>query len=353
MSKINLALVGVGNCSSALVQAVNYYGRSKKHLHSGLMTEKVGRYSVKDIRFVAALDVDCNKVGKDLSKAIFQSPNNVPKFSNVPETGVTVEKGPLLDGLGSYAKEKIQIAQTKPVDVKRLLEKKEVDILINLLPSGSNKATKYYAKEALSAKCSFINATPSKLASDKVWQKKYRTAKLQLVGDDIKDQIGSTVLHETILNTLSRRGVKIDESYQLDVGGSMESFSALDKDRYSSKKKSKLAAVSSAVPYRFPLVAGSSDYVEFMGNSRTSHFWIQGNYLGKSQFTLDMTLNFIEGPSCASVLIDVIRGVKLAKDKKIIGGPKEICSYAFKMPPDPIPLDEAAKLFEKFSTNKR
>jgi myo-inositol-1-phosphate synthase len=352
MSKINLAIVGVGNCSSALVQAVNYYERSKKRLRTELMTEKVGRYSVKDMRFVAALDVGSNKVGKDLSKAIFQSPNNTPKFSNVPETGVTVEKGPLLDGLGIYAKEKIQEAQTKPVDVKKLLETKEVDILINLLPSGANKATKYYAKEALSAKCSFINATPCRLASDKAWQRKYQKAKLQLVGDDIKDQIGSTVLHETILNTLSRRGVKIDESYQLDVGGGMESFSALEKDRYSSKRKSKLTAVGSAVPYEFPLVAGSSDYVEFMGNSRTSHFWIKGNYLGKSQFTLDMTLNFIEGPSCASVLMDVIRAVKLAKDKKIVGGPKEICSYGFKMPPDPIPLDEAAKLFEKFSSRR-
>jgi myo-inositol-1-phosphate synthase len=349
MSKINLALVGVGNCSSALVQAVNYYGTSKKRSPTGLMTEKVGRYSIKDIRFVAALDVDDNKVGKDLSKAIFQSPNNTPKFSNVPETGVIVEKGHLLDGLGSYAKEKIKEAPAKSVDVKRLLEKKEVDILINLLPSGANKATRHYAKEALSAKCSFINATPSKLASDKVWQKKYRKAKLQLVGDDIKDQIGSTVLHETILNTLSRRGVKIDESYQLDVGGGMESFSALEKDRYSSKRKSKLTAVGSAVPYEFPLVAGSSDYVEFMGNSRTSHFWIKGNYLGNSQFTLDMTLNFIEGPSCASVLMDVTRAVKLAKDRKIFGGPKEICSYAFKMPPESIPLDDAAKLFEKFS----
>ncbi|WP_455281312.1 inositol-3-phosphate synthase [[Eubacterium] cellulosolvens] len=352
MSKINLALVGVGNCSSALVQAVNYYGRSKKRLPTGLMTEKVGRYSVKDIRFVAALDVDSNKVGKDLSNAIFQSPNNTPKFSNVSETGVNVEKGPLLDGLGRYAKEKIQEAQTKSVDVKRLLEKNEVDILINLLPSGADKATKYYAKEALSAKCSFINATPSRLASDKVWQKKYRRAKLQLIGDDIKDQIGSTVLHEAILNTLSRRGVKIDESYQLDVGGGMESFSALEKDRYSSKRKSKLTAVGSAVPYEFPLVTGSSDYVEFMGNKRTSHFWIKGNYLGNSEFTLDMTLNFIEGPSCASVLVDVIRAVKLAKDKKILGGPKEICSYAFKMPPDSIPLDEAAKLFEKFSSRR-
>jgi myo-inositol-1-phosphate synthase len=353
MSKINLALVGVGNCSSALVQAVNYYGSSKKRPPIGLMTEKVGRYSVKDMRFVAAIDVDSNKVGKDLSEAIFQSPNNTPKFSNVSETGVIVEKGNLLDGLGKYAKEKIQISKTEKVDLSQLLREKEVDILINLLPSGADRATRYYAKQSLLAKCSLINATPSKLASDKVWQKKYRTAKLQLVGDDIKDQIGSTVLHETILNTLSKRGVKIEESYQLDVGGGMESFSALEKDRYSSKKKSKLAAVGSAVPYKFPLVAGSSDYVEFMGNSRTSHFWIQGNYLCKSQFTLDMTLNFIEGPSCASVLIDVIRAVKLAKDRKIFGSPKEICSYAFKMPSDTIPLDEAAKLFEKFSTGKR
>jgi myo-inositol-1-phosphate synthase len=350
MSKINLALIGVGNCSSALVQAVNYYGNTKKRESKGLMTEKVGRYYVKDINFVAAIDVDSNKVGKDLSKAIFQSPNNTPKFSNVTETGVTVENGPLLDGLGKYAKEKIPISHTKTIDVKQLLRKKEVDILINLLPSGAIKATKYYAKEALTANCSFVNATPTRLASDKVWQKKYRKAKLQLVGDDIKDQIGSTVLHETILNTLSRRGVKIDESYQLDVGGGMESFSALEKDRYSSKRKSKLTAVGSAVPYEFPLVAGSSDYVEFMGNSRTSHFWIKGNYLGKSQFNIDITLNFIEGPSCASVLIDVIRGVKLAKDKKIVGGPKELCSYGFKMPPESIPLDEAAKLFEKFST---
>lgn len=349
MSKINLALVGVGNCSSALVQAVYYYGRSKKQQSAGLMTKKVGRYSVNDIDFVAAIDVDRNKVGKDLSQAIFESPNNTPKFHNVSETGVIVENGPLLDGLGSYAREKISLAQTKTVDVKQLLRNNEVDILINLLPSGANKATKYYAKEALAAKCSFVNATPSRLASDKVWQSKYKKAKLQLIGDDVKDQIGSTVLHETILNTLSRRGVKINESYQLDVGGGMESFSALEKDRYSSKRKSKLTAVGSAVPYKFPLVAGSSDYVEFMGNSRTSHFWIQGNYLGKSQFTLDMTLNFVEGPSCASVLIDVIRAVKLAKDKKIVGSPKEICSYGFKMPPDPLPLDDASKLFVKFS----
>ncbi len=354
MSKINVAVVGVGNCCSALVQGVRHYSDSRHGRSVGLMSERIGTYSVKDIRFVAAFDVNREKVGRDLSEAIFQNPNNTPKFTDVSETGVTVSKGPLLDGLGSYAKERVPTDSSRPADIAGLLKESEAEILVNLLPSGATRATRFYAEKALQAGCALANATPSKLASDPRWQRRFKLAKLQLVGDDIKNQVGSTILHEAVLSTLSRRGVRIRESYQLDIGGGMESLNALERERYWIKRKVKIDAVSSAVPYRFPLVAGSSDYVEFMKNSRTSHFWIKGEYFGKTQFTLDMTLDVVEGPACAAVLVDVIRAVKLARDHRTYGTPPEICAYGFKMPPEPMAFDEASKRFISFaSASKR
>jgi len=353
MSKINVAVVGVGNCCSALVQGARHYSDSRHSRSIGLMSERIGTCNVRDIRFVTAFDVNREKVGRDLSEAIFQNPNNTPRFTNVPETGVTVRKGPLLDGLGNYAKERVPTDSSRPADVAGLLKESEAEILVNLLPSGATRATRFYAEEALQAGCAFVNATPSRLASDPLWQRRFKSAKLQLVGDDIKNQVGSTILHEAVLSTLSRRGVRIRESYQLDIGGGMESLNALERERYWIKRKVKIDAVSAAVPYKFPLVAGSSDYVEFMKNSRTSHFWIKGEYFGKTQFTLDMTLDVVEGPACAAVLVDMIRAVKLARDRRTYGTPPEICAYGFKMPPEPMTFDEASKRFASFASTKK
>ena len=353
MSKINVAVIGVGNCCSALVQGVHYYRTSSQRSSYGLMSERVGQYDAKDIEFVAAIDVNQKKVGRDLSEAIFLDPNNTPRFSTVPRIGVIVKKGPLLDGLGNHAKELIHVDSSKPSNISELLRESEAEILVNLLPTGAKRATQYYAEQALKAGCAFVNGTPSKLASDRNWQKRFKSARLQLVGDDIKNQVGSTVLHETILRMLSMRGVRIDESYQLDIGGGMESLNALDRDRSIIKRKVKIGTVSSAVPYKFPIVAGSSDYVEFMKNSRTSHFWIKGKYFGKSEFTLDMTLNVVEGPSCAAVLVDIIRATKIARDRNIAGTPLAICAYGFKQPPERLPFDEATRLFGEFSAGRR
>jgi len=317
------------------------------------MSRKVGPYRAKNIRFVAALDVNREKIGHDLSEAIFTEPNNTPKFSDVPMSGVKVSKGPILDGLGSYAKERIPTDSTESVSVSELLEETGTEIAVNLLPTGATKATRFYAREALRAGCAFINATPSKVASDMNWQRRYRSARLQLAGDDIKNQVGSTILHEAVLRMLSRRGVRIAETYQLDIGGGMESLNALERDRYWIKRRVKKNAVSLAVPYKFPIVTGSSDYVDFMKNSRTSHFWISGKYFGQAQFTLDMTLNVVEGPACAAVLVDVIRAVKHAKDLGIAGALPEVCAYGFKMPPEPLPFEEAINLFNEFSHNRR
>jgi len=352
MSKINVAVVGVGNCCSALVQGLHYYAAPGRGRDIGLMSERIGGYKVKDINLVAAIDVNREKVGLDLSEAIFRSPNNTPRFSDVPRLDVTVEKGPLLDGLGSHARDRVPTDSSKPIDISQLLRRTEAEIVVNLLPTGAVKASRFYAEKALGASCAFINATPTKMANEPSWQRKFRSARLQLVGDDIKNQVGSTILHEAVLGTLSRRGVKIEESYQLDIGGGMESLNALERERYFIKRKTKINAVSLAVPYKFPLVAGSSDYVEFMKNSRTSHFWITGKYFGQAHFTLDMTLDYIEGPSCVAVLVDVIRAVKLAKDRNVVGVPIEICAHAFKMAPKPLPYGEAARLFSAFSSEK-
>jgi len=353
MNKINVAIVGVGNCCSALVQGVRYYAESKSKRNFGLMSMRVGRYRISDIEFVAAIDVNSDKVGRDLSDAIFLSPNNTPKFKEVPKIGVTVRKGPLLDGLGYHSKEKVPVDSSGPVDISNLLRETRAEILVNLLPTGAVKATRFYAKEALDAGCAFLNATPAKLATDVLWQRKFTSARLPLVGDDIKNQVGSTILHESILRMLVRRGVKIDESYQLDIGGGMESLNALERERYWIKRKVKIKAVSSATPYKFPMVAGSSDYVEFMKNTRTSHFWVKGQYFGQAEFSLDMTLNVLEGPACAAVLVDIIRALKLAKDRRISGAPLGVCAYGFKMPPKPLPFDEAAQFFSIFARDHR
>ena len=353
LGSIKVAVVGVGNCCSALVQGVHFYGELKPEKEIGLLNVDLGGWKAGDIKFVAAFDVDARKVGKDLSKAIFSDPNNTLKFSKVPELGVQVQKGELLDGVGESVKDMVLLDRTAVSSVRKVLKESGAKILVNFLPTGAMKASEWYAEQAIEAGCGYVNATPSGIASTKPWQRRFEEAKLPLAGDDLMDQIGSTVLHKTILKMLVERGILVDESYQLDIGGGTESLNALERRRAEIKRSIKKASVASVVPYDFPLVAGSSDYVDFMENSRTSYFWIKGRHFGHAPFTIDIRLNVIEGPAAAGVMIDVIRCAKIALDRKISGPLTSISAYAFKMPPTPAPLETALTWLQEFVAGRR
>jgi myo-inositol-1-phosphate synthase len=268
MPKVKIALIGVGNCASSLVQGLQYYSKidSQQSLN-GLRNPNLGGLSPNDIAVVAAFDVDERKVGKDLSKAIFEDPNNAPKIEDVSTLDVTVQKGPLLDGVGDSAKSVVCVSKTQNVDVADILEQSGAEILVDLLPSGASKASEYYAEQALATGCAFLNATPNFIASNPTWARRFEDAGLPIVGDDLVDQVGSTALHKTLLQLLSKNGVKIVETYQLDVGGGTESLDTMDRTR-DAKRTIKTEAVSSALPYKTEVVAGSTDYVDFLQNKR-------------------------------------------------------------------------------------
>lgn len=337
--EIRVALAGVGNCSSSLVQGVEYYQQEDRR-SVGISYPRIGPYTIKDIRFVAAFDIDQRKVGKDLSEAVFAEPNNVRKIAEPAKSGVKVQMSQPLDGISPVARDKIQLSNSKPCNINRALEDARADLVVNLTPTGASRASEMYAQAALQAGCGFINGTPAKIASNKKWQGKYRKKGLALVGDDVMDQIGSTILHKNVLSTLSGRGMHLDETYQLDIGGGTESQIALDKKRYEIKRSIKTAAVASAVPYKFPLVAGSSDFVDFMENRRTSYFWIRGEYFAGTEFTLDMRLSLEDGPACAGILADVIRMTKIVVERKLTDLLPAISAYGFKVPAQKIQPDE-------------
>lgn len=333
--KIRVALAGVGNCSSSLVQGVEYY-RNPKAGSVGINFPRIGGYTVQDIDFVAAFDIDKRKVGHDLSEAIFAEPNNVRRIAEPRKLGVTVQMSQPLDGISPIAGEKIQLSDSKSGNVVSVLKSSEADLLVNLVPTGAARASEMYADAALKAGCGFINATPAKIASRTTWQKNYKKKGSPLVGDDVMDQIGSTILHKSLLSMLNERGMHFDETYQLDIGGGTESQIALDKKRYEIKRAIKTAAVAATVPYKFPLVAGSSDFVDFMENRRTSYFWIRGEYFAGTEFTMDLRLGLEDGPACAGTLVDVIRMTKVAAEKESERGLLAVCAYGFKAPPKTI-----------------
>ncbi len=343
-----MALAGVGNCASSLVQGVEYYS-TKQVKHAGLAHSKVGNHTVADIRFVAAFDVDQRKVGRDLSEAIFAEPNNARKILEPRKSGVNVEMAQPLDGVSPIAGDKIQLSNSKPSNVARVLQGSEAQVLVNLTPTGASKASEMYAQAAWQADCAYINATPAKIASNTKWQGKYKRKNLPLAGDDVMDQIGSTILHKNILSFMVERGLHIGETYQLDIGGGTESQMVLDKKRYEIKRNIKTAAVASAVPYKFPVVAGSSDFVDFMEDRRTSYFWIRGDYFAGTEFTLDMRLSLEDGPACAGILTDIIRMVKVGNDKKMGGPLFAVSAYGFKAPPRKIPAQQLSEELMAFT----
>jgi myo-inositol-1-phosphate synthase len=348
MAKIKIALVGVGNCASGLVQGIQYYRDADDQEKAvGLRRLELAGYHPRDIDVTAAFDVDARKVGKDLSEAIFSGPNNTQKFCEVPKLDVTVSRGCLLDGVSVNLRDVVKVDPSPEVDVAEVLRQSDSEMLINLLPSGSEEASKWYAKQSLEAGCAFINVTPTTIASDPAWSRRFTEASLPLVGDDLIDQVGATSLHKTLMKLLNDQGVRISETYQLDVGGGPESLNTLERTR-ETKRLIKTKTVESTLPYKASVVAGTTDYVDFLENRRDSYLWIEGQYFGKIPMQIELRLNTIDGPNAGSVLLDVIRGVKKAFQMGKGGAINDICAYAFKQPPKILPFTEAADLFEAF-----
>ncbi len=353
MSKIRVALVGVGNCASALIQGVQHYSKlEERETAIGLNHLVLGGYRPRDIQFVSAFDIETRKVGKDLSEAIFSPPNNTLKFADVPLLNVSVQKGPVLDGVGEYLKDTIKIDASPVNDVAQMLKESDAEMVVNLLPSGATKATAWYAEQSLKAGCAFINATPTFIASDDDWSKRYEEAKLPIVGDDLVDQVGATIIHKTLLRLLTERGVRISETYQLDVGGGTESLNTLERAR-DTKRIVKTKSVETALPYKASVIAGSTDYVDFLDNRRDSYFWIKGLYFGEIPMQLDMRLNTVDAPNAGSVMFDVIRATKVALDRRTAGRLLSVSAYAFKRPPQMLPLETAQDWFEEFIRGDR
>jgi len=347
LPETKVALIGIGNCASALIQGLQYYGISEDENLTGLRNPILGNLTPKDIKVVAAFDIDERKIGKDLAEAIFAKPNNAPKVTEVPKMGVTVQKGPLLDGIGKLAQSVVQVSKAKDIDVAKALRAAGAEMVINLLPSGAGKASDSYAEQALEAKCGFVNATPHFIASDAKWARKFAEAGLPLVGDDLIDQVGSTALHKTLLRLLSENGVKIVETYQLDVGGGTESLDTMDRTR-DAKRTIKTESVASTLPYKTEVVAGSTDYVDFLQNKRDSYFWISGTYFCNAPMKIDLKFSTVDAPNAGSVLFDVMRAMKLALNKKRKGAIEAICAYGFKRPPQMLTLEASEEAFKKF-----
>ena len=347
MTKVKVALIGVGNCASAFVQGLHYYGSSEGDF-TGLRNPTIGSMKPSDIQVVSAFDVDDRKVGKDLAEAVFAQPNNTLQMTDVPHTGVIVNKGPLLDGVGQSTKNVVKISTVPDANVATTLRDREAEVVVNLLPSGAAEATRWYAEQALKARCAFVNATPNFIASDAAVAKRFSETGLPVAGDDLVDQVGSTALHKTLLNLLSANGVRITETYQLDVGGGTESLDTLERTR-EAKRAIKTQSVASSLPYKAEVVAGTTDYVDFLQNKRDSYFWISGAYFGNSPMQIDLKFSTVDAPNAGSVLFDVVRAMKMALIKKQKGSIAPVCAYAFKHPPQIVSLEEAEENFKKFT----
>ncbi|MEX2704450.1 MAG: inositol-3-phosphate synthase [Candidatus Freyrarchaeum guaymaensis] len=350
MPRIRIGIVGVGDCCSSLVQGISSY---KNGDFVGIRFHDFGGYRPSDIEFTAAFDIDSLKVGKDLSEAIFAETNRYGKVADVEHLGVTVQKGEVHDGVGEYLRDQIKVDERPSVNVAEELKRTKTEIVINFLPTGAIQASRWYAEQAISAGCAFINATTTEIASSREWARRFEEAKLPLVGDDVMDQIGATILHKSLLEFLVQRGVKIDETYQLDIGGGTESLNTLEKARGDIKREVKRRIIQASVPYEVPIIAGTTDYVDFMKNARDSYFWIRGRYFNNTPITIDITLRTVDAPNSSSILIDVIRGVKIALDRNVYGTIDTLCAYGFKKPPKPFSLTETEKMINEYIEGKR
>jgi myo-inositol-1-phosphate synthase len=346
MGSIRVAIAGVGNCAASLVQGVHYYrDADPAGTVPGLMHVQFGDYHVRDIEFVAAFDVDGKKVGLDLAEAIGASENNTIRICDVPPSGVTVQRGPTLDGLGRYYRETITESDAEPVDITAALREARVDVLISYLPVGSEQADKFYAQCAIDAGVAFVNALPVFIASDPEWAEKFRAAGVPIVGDDIKSQVGATITHRVMARLFEDRGVVLDRTYQLNVGGNMDFKNMLERDRLESKKISKTQAVTSNLDHDLGarnVHIGPSDYVQWLDDRKWAYVRLEGRAFGDVPLNLEYKLEVWDSPNSAGVIIDAVRAAKIAKDRGVGGPVTSAAAYFMKSPPEQME-DRAAR----------
>lgn len=356
MGSVRVAIAGVGNCATSLIQGVQYYrDADATSTVPGLMHVQFGDYHVGDVEFVAAFDVDDLKVGKDLSEAINASQNNTIKITDVPTLGVEVQRGPTLDGLGKYYRQTIDESSAEPVDVVQVLKDAQVDVLVSYLPVGSEEADKFYAQCAIDAGVAFVNALPVFIASDPEWAKKFEDAGVPIVGDDIKSQVGATITHRVMAKLFEDRGVTLDRTYQLNVGGNMDFKNMLERERLESKKVSKTQAVTSNLTG--PLAdkiedknvhIGPSDYVAWLDDRKWAYVRLEGRAFGDVPLNLEYKLEVWDSPNSAGIIIDAVRAAKIAKDRGVGGPIIPASAYLMKSPPVQIEDTEGRALLEKF-----
>lgn len=355
MGKVRVAIVGVGNCASSLVQGVEFYKNTDKEV-PGIMHANLGGYKIGDVEFSAAFDIDKNKVGKDLSEAIFTKPNCTIKFSDVPKLNVSVMRGMTHDGLGKYLSEVIEKDNSATVDVVEVLKKTKTDVVINYLPVGSEFATKWYVEKALEAGCGFINCIPVFIAKEKRWQEIFEKKRLPIIGDDIKSQVGATIVHRVLANLFNDRGVKLERTMQLNVGGNTDFLNMLERERLESKKISKTSAVTSQLDYdigKENMHIGPSDYVPWLTDRKWAYIRLEGTTFGNVPLNIELKLEVWDSPNSAGVVIDAIRCAKLAMDRGIGGALTSPSSYFMKSPPQQFTDEEARKMTEEFIEGKR
>ena len=350
--KIRVAIVGVGNCASSLVQGRYYYENTKDgDIVPGLMHVNLGGYHIRDIDFVAAFDVDKTKVGKDLSEAVFAGQNNTFKFADVPHTGVTVDRGMTHDGLGKYLSEVIEKAPGHTADVVGILKERKVDVMVSYLPVGSEEATKWYVEQALQAGVGFINAIPVFIGREPYWQRRFAERGLPIIGDDIKSQVGATITHRVLTRLFMDRGVRIDRTYQLNFGGNTDFLNMLERERLESKKISKTNAMTSMLDYEIAdenVHVGPSDYVPWLKDRKWCHIRIEGTTYGDVPLNLELKLEVWDSPNSAGVITDAIRCLKLGLDRELVGTLVAPSAYFMKSPPRQINDDVARDRVEAF-----
>jgi myo-inositol-1-phosphate synthase len=352
LGKINVAVIGVGNCASSLVQGVYYYRNAKEDdTVPGLMHVNLGGYHISDIEFVAAIDIDVNKVGKDLSEAIYTLPNNTYKFCDVPPSGVKVARGMTHDGLGKYLSQVIQKAPGATADIVKLLKETNTHVVLNYLPVGSESATKWYVEQVLQAGCGFVNCIPVFIGSRKDWSDRFADRGLPVIGDDIKSQVGATIVHRVLTKLFVDRGVKLEKTYQLNFGGNTDFLNMLERERLESKKISKTGAVTSQLPYKMnpeDIHVGPSDYVPFLLDRKFCHIRMEGRTFGDVPLLVEVKLEVWDSPNSAGVVIDAIRCCKLALDNGLKGALTAPSSYFMKTPMIQYSDEEAHRLTGEF-----
>jgi myo-inositol-1-phosphate synthase len=350
--KVRVALIGVGNCASSLVQGVEYYkDATSDDFVPGLMHVDLGGYHIRDVEFSAAFDVTTDKVGKDLSEAIWAHPNNTVKFSDVPKTGVTVERGMTHDGLGKYLSEIVTKAPGETADVVGILKETGTDFVVNYLPVGSEEATKWYTEQVLAAGCAMVNCMPVFIAKEAYWDKRFKQAGVPIIGDDIKSQVGATITHRVLMSIFRDRGVRVDRTFQLNFGGNSDFLNMLERDRLESKKISKTYAIQSTVPYEIEaknIHVGPSDHVPWLEDRKWAYIRLEGTSFGDVPLNAELKIEVWDSPNSAGVVIDAVRLTKLALNNGVSGTLAAPSSYLMKSPPVQHPDDEARDLTEEF-----